>query len=111
MKNSKKNLNAVQIEEAARLFSLLSEPVRLQILSLLMQEPKTVTELVEATGHKQGNISKHLGLLLDARLLSRTQEGNYARYAIAEPLLEELCRLVCERSERDARERLKMLRR
>lgn len=110
MKKRKNKLNPMQIEEAARLFSLLSEPVRLELLSLLMQGPHTVTELVEATGHKQGNVSKHLSHLLDARLLSRKQEGNFAHYAIAEPMLEELCELVCARAEREARKRLDQLR-
>lgn len=98
-----------QIEEAARLFRTLSEPARLQIAKALMAGPLTVGALVEATGLKQGNVSKHLGVLYDSRLLSRAREGNFIRYAIADACLFDLCALVCGKIERDARSRLEEL--
>jgi DNA-binding transcriptional ArsR family regulator len=94
-----------QIEEAARLFRTLSEPARLQIAKALMAGPLTVGELVEATGLKQGNVSKHLGVLHGSRLLRRTREGNFIRYAIADTCLFDLYALVCGKIERDARSR------
>ncbi len=54
-------LNDGQIQEAARLFATLSEPSRLRLLQALMGGPMTVTELVEATDMRQGNVSKQLG--------------------------------------------------
>jgi DNA-binding transcriptional ArsR family regulator len=86
------------------MFSLLSEPARLLVLQALGKGPLTVGELVETTGLKQANISKHLGMLLDAGLVARTKEGNFARYSIAEPMIFDLCRLVCEKLHRDATE-------
>lgn len=102
-------MTLAQIEEAALLFRTLSEPARLQIVKTLMGGPRTVGELVEATDLKQGNVSKHLGVLHGARLLSREREGNFIRYAISDPCLFELCELVCGKLERDARSRLKEL--
>lgn len=104
-----KPLNDAQIEEAARLFTLLSEPARLRLISALIGGPLTVTELVDATGLKQGNVSKHLAMLLDARLLAREKDGNFARYSIAEPCLVELCDLVCHRMAQEAKRRLSAL--
>ena len=104
-----KSLNDAQIEEAARLFTLLSEPARLRLISTLMGGPLTVTELVDATGLKQGNVSKHLAMLLHARLLVREKEGNFARYSIADPCLIELCDLVCHRIGQEAKRRLSAL--
>jgi DNA-binding transcriptional ArsR family regulator len=104
-----KSLNDAQIGEAARLFTLLSEPARLRLISTLMGEPLTVTELVHATGLKQGNVSKHLSMLLDARLLAREKEGNFARYFIADPCLVELCDFVCHRMAQEAKRRLSAL--
>ena len=104
-----KSFNDAQIEEAARLFTLLSEPARLRLISALMGGPLTVTELVHATGLKQGNVSKHLAMLLDARLLAREKDGNFARYSIGDPSMVELCNLVCHRMARDAKRRLSAL--
>ena len=96
------SLNGAQIEEAARLFATLSEPSRLRLLQVLMRGPMTVTELVEATGMKQGNISKQLGILYDARLLARKRDGNFIRYAIGDDTVILLCDLVCRKIESDA---------
>lgn len=106
---AKKNLQMTeaQIEEAALLFRTLSEPARLQIVKALMAGPLTVGKLVDATGLKQGNVSKHLGVLHGARLLTRKREGNFIRYTIADPCLFELCALVCGKIDRDARARWK----
>jgi len=102
-------MSDAQIEEIARLFGTLSEPSRLRLLRALMDGPRTVTDLVAATGMKQGNVSKHLGVLLHARFVSRAQTGNFARYSIADPRIFSLCELMCARIESDARTRLSEL--
>ena len=96
------SLTDAQVEEAARLFATLSEPSRLRLLQVLMHGPMTVTELVEATHMKQGNISKQLGILYDARLLARNRDGNFIRYAIGDDTVIQLCDLVCRKIESDA---------
>jgi DNA-binding transcriptional ArsR family regulator len=60
--------------ESARLFGILAEASRLKLLRALMEKPLTVTELMEATGMKQGNVSKHLSVLLNARFVARERE-------------------------------------
>jgi DNA-binding transcriptional ArsR family regulator len=100
------SLSDAQIEEAARLFATLSEPSRLRLLKTLMSGPRTVGELVEATGLKQGNVSKQLSALTQAKFLNRERDGNFARYSIRDPLVQDLCRLVCAKIERDAHEHL-----
>lgn len=102
-------LSDAQITEASRLFSMLAEPVRLKLLRSLMEEDLTVSELVETTGCKQANVSKHLSLLLASGLVERTKEGTSARYSITDPFLKQLCSLVCGRTETLARTRLQLL--
>lgn len=102
-------MSDAQIDEAARLFGILSDPSRLKLLRALMAQPLTVSELMEATGMKQGNVSKHLGVLLAARFVSREREGNFARYSLADPRLHELCALMCARIEDDAHQRIREL--
>ena len=95
-------LTGAQIDQAARLFATLAEPSRLRLLQALMPGPMTVTELVDATGMKQGNVSKQLGILYDTQLLTRTREGNFIRYAIGDDTILQLCNLVCRKIENDA---------
>lgn len=97
-------MTSAQMEGAARIFSTLSEPSRLKLLKVLMSEGCTVGELVEMTGMKQGNVSKQLGLLREVGLLLSEREGNFVRYRIKDPMVVDLCRLVCDKVQRDARE-------
>lgn len=107
MKAKKKAaMSDAQIDEAARLFGTLAESSRLKLLRALMAQPLTVTELMEATGMKQGNTSKHLGVLLEARFVAKEKDGLFARYSIADKKLFALCELMCGRIEQDARARL-----
>jgi len=87
-----------QIERAAQRFKILSEPVRLELLNQMQVNGElTVSELVEATGHRQANVSKHLGLMASEGLLDRRKEGLYVYYQISDPTLSALCMLVCGR--------------
>ena len=86
---------ADQIDAVARRFRLLGEPVRLRLLNVLAEEGEiTVGDLVEATGQRQANVSKHLGLMADEDLLTRRREGVYVYYSIDDPTLSALCLLV-----------------
>lgn len=84
-----------QLEGVAQRFALLGEPVRLELLNVLYARGEmTVGDLVEATGHRQANVSKHLGLMADDGLLARDRDGVYVYYAIDDPTLASLCLLV-----------------
>lgn len=95
-------MTPAQMDGAAKIFAVLSETSRLTLLKTLMGGALSVGELVEKTGMKQGNVSKQLGLLLGAGLLLREKEGNFVRYSIGDPLVYELCNLVCDKVRRDA---------
>lgn len=92
----------------ARRFRTLGEPYRLRILQQLETGERTVGELVEALDGNQPNVSKHLQILHDAGLVSRRREGTSIVYAISDPMVFELCALVCrteaERAERELAE-------
>lgn len=109
MKRKTHFMSDAQLDETARLFGILADSSRLRLLRALMAAPLTVSELVDATGMKQGNVSKHLGILLTARFVTREREGNFARYALSDPRLHELCALMCRRIEEDARQRIREL--
>ena len=83
------------VEIVARRFRVLGEPMRIRLLNRMRDGGATVQELQEATGASQQNVSKHLGVLLNAGLVDRRKQGNFARYEIADPVVFDLCELVC----------------
>lgn len=95
----KKNeeLSEEALEMIASRFRLLSDPMRLKILHTLGDEEMNVTDLVGATGAGQANVSKHLGILLNAGIVSRRKEGLNSIYSVSDETIFELCEVVCSR--------------
>lgn len=85
------------LEKVAASFRALSEPTRLQILQELRTAPRTVSDLVDSLQQSQANVSRQLSVLRGAGFLAREQKGNQAFYSICDPLVLELCNLVCGR--------------
>lgn len=82
----------------AQYFKVLSEVSRLQVLCCLKAgESKNVTEIMAETGLGQANVSKHLKLLAQAGMVTRQPQGVSVYYQITDPLIFELCELVCDR--------------
>jgi len=88
-------LSREALELVAQRFRTLGDPTRLALLQTLFAEERSVQELCAATGASQANASKHLALLLEQGLVARRRDGLFTRYRIAEPTLEQLCRVVC----------------
>jgi DNA-binding transcriptional ArsR family regulator len=93
----------------AERFKALSEPARLEILSNLRDGEMTVTELVDATGLGQANVSKHLQFLYSSGFVGRRKEGLYVYYFLADADVFRLCDLMCGRLERELAHRRKAL--
>jgi DNA-binding transcriptional ArsR family regulator len=79
----------------AQLFQVLGDPARLSILHCLRQGPCCVGDIHRACRLKQANTSKHLRILREARVVAASREGTRVSYSICEPLVLELCDLVC----------------
>lgn len=86
-------------------FKVLSEVSRLQILNCLREEPMNGKQLTEATGLGQANLSKHLKVLTQAGILEREQKGVSAYYHIKDPLIFDICELVCGQLSNEFQER------
>ncbi len=95
----------------ARRFRTMGDPLRLRILQTLECGEAPVHHLVVATGATQSNVSRHLQVLHDAGLVSRRRDGNFVFYGIADPMVLQLCRLVCRSAERDARQQVRQFQR
>jgi DNA-binding transcriptional ArsR family regulator len=46
---------------------------------------------------RSANVSKQLSVLREAGFLQREQQGSRAYYSISDPMVMELCSLVCDR--------------
>jgi DNA-binding transcriptional ArsR family regulator len=83
------------VELVARRFRVIGEPTRIRILDRLRDGEATVAELTEHLATSQQNVSKHLGVLHEAGILSRRKDGTSTLYAIADESVLALCEQVC----------------
>ena len=63
----------------------VAHPLRLQILYLISQKETCVQELVKKLGTTQSNVSQHLRLLRDNKIVVATRVDNYSFYRIICP--------------------------
>ena len=82
------------LEEISQFFRLLSEPTRLQLLCQLKQGPMDVAALIGATGFSQSHISRQLGQLQRAGLVSCERDGVRTIWRADNDLVDDLCELV-----------------
>lgn len=91
----------------AHLCKALAHPTRLLIIDELRGGPRVVGELAERLGLRQSNVSQHLGILRDQRLVAARREGQAVYYSLRDPrvaqafdLLREVLRQVLMEGER-----------
>lgn len=80
---------------AAELFSLMSTPIRLKIISALCNGEKNVSQLLADIETTQPNMSQHLSTLYRAGVLGRRREATQVYYRIQSERAAMLCRAVC----------------
>src|SRR5512139_2854988 len=73
----------IDMNEAASLYRLLGEAVRLRLLRVLARERLNVTELTAVLGLAQSGVSRHLGLLKEAGLVAEEPAGGFTYYRLA----------------------------
>lgn len=95
-KYRKENLSNEAFDMIGERFKALAEPMRLRLVYALMDDEKTVSQLVEETGGFQANISKHLKMLLELGIVTRRKQGLNSYYSITDRTVFELCDLMCD---------------
>lgn len=88
-------LSIEALQQVAAHFRALSEPTRLQILSLLREGERSVGELAQLCNYTSANISRHLSILSKHGFVKSTSRGTSVYYAIADESVYALCDLVC----------------
>jgi len=75
---------------------VLSHPTRLQIIDILHDREMTVTDLAAQLQVAVGNLSQHLNLMKQRRVLESRKEGNSVIYRLANPKMTQACGLIRE---------------
>ncbi len=75
---------------------VLSHPTRLQIIDILHDREMTVTDLASRLGITVGNLSQHLNLMKQRRVLESRKAGNSVIYRLANPKMTRACALIRE---------------
>jgi rhodanese-related sulfurtransferase/predicted transcriptional regulator len=70
-------------EAIALMGKAFASPVRLELLDLLAQAPRSVDELSRLTAQSKANVSQHLQALRAAGMVSRARAGTRVSFAIA----------------------------
>jgi ArsR family transcriptional regulator, arsenate/arsenite/antimonite-responsive transcriptional repressor len=78
------------VKHLETVFKLLAEPNRLRILYSLGLDCRPVTQIVEATGLSQTNVSFHLRLLREAGLVRPERRGPFVYYCLPDSELLEV---------------------
>lgn len=67
-------------EKCAQVFKALGDKTRLRIVKLLMQGTLTTQEISREIGISEAGVSKHLRILNEAVLVSKSMKGHYVEY-------------------------------
>ena len=82
-------------QTVAELFSVLSTPIRLKIISAVCNGEKNVSQLLAEIDTTQPNMSQHLSMLYRSGVLSKRREGTQIYYHLQSERVATLCRAVC----------------
>jgi DNA-binding transcriptional ArsR family regulator len=93
-----KGMQDAVFDSVAELFSVLSTPIRLKIISALCSGEKNVSQLLEQIDTTQPNMSQHLSTLYRAGVLAKRREGTQIHYRLESERVASLCRAVCNQA-------------
>lgn len=84
-----------EIDATASRLAAVAHPLRLGIVCLLAQGERSVSEICEALWTSQPNISQHLNILHNRKLLTSRKEANRIFYSLSDDKLRALLPLIC----------------
>jgi ArsR family transcriptional regulator, arsenate/arsenite/antimonite-responsive transcriptional repressor len=82
------------LDRSDNVFRALSDPTRREILRHLRRGPLTSGEIAEKFPTAWATISRHLGVLRDADLISAQRNGNSVSYELNTTVLQELVEVI-----------------
>lgn len=80
----------------AKIYKILANAIRLQILNTIKKESASVEELTQITGLKKPNVSQHLSILRRYDLVVTVKKGRTVYYQIRDPRIIDPCKTLHE---------------
>jgi DNA-binding transcriptional ArsR family regulator len=99
---------ATIFEIQADLCMCMSSALRIEIVHILRDGPQRVSEIARITGHPQGTISRHLGVLRNGGVVTAHRNAQEVIYQIANPKIVGICDLMREVLVEEANRRSKL---
>lgn len=93
---SSSSLRRRVFELQAQLCAALADATRLEILELLHDGERTVSDLASVLGQRQNNVSQHLAYLRRVGAVAGERRGTHVYYRVTMPGLVEACMAVRE---------------
>ncbi len=80
----------------AEMCKVFSHPKRLELIDVLRDQEMSVGELCQRLQLSPANLSQHLAMMRERRILTSRKEGNVVYYRIANPKLLQACDILWE---------------
>jgi len=87
-------MNRSMFEIQAGFCKAMGDPVRLQLLHVLREHPKTVSEICQEVGLSQSNASRQLACLRNVGVVVTKRKDNGMVYQITDERIGDVCDLV-----------------
>lgn len=81
-------------EMHARMCRVFTNPNRLKILSLLMDQERSAGDIEKLSGINQSNLSQHLSLMKNAGILKQRREGATIHYSLRDARIGQAFKLI-----------------
>ena len=95
----------------ADVIAAAGHPIRLAVIDFLKDGEQCVCDISEYVGAKRSNVSRHLGVLLKAGVVSQRKDGLKMMYALRTPCVLNFMKCVESVLRENAREASKVLQR
>lgn len=87
-------LNKEAYKVQAEFCKALAHPIRLEIIDLLKNGEKTVSELMQRIGIKQAALSQHLAILRERGVVAGRKEGMNTYYSLRKIEIVDACSMI-----------------
>ena len=103
------NTKALLFERQAEIAKAVAHPLRVAVIDLLKDGEKCVCDVAKHLGSERSNVSRHLGVMVNAGVLSCHKDGLKVFYALKTPCVAEFLSCVTRVVRHQAKENEKLL--
>ena len=82
------------VDKNIRLFKSLADETRFNIVQSILNQEKTVSQIIKEVKKAQPTVSLHLKLLLLNNIITQRKQGKFIFYKIKEPKIKEIIRIL-----------------